>query len=424
MNGNSQILRERMRSLHNSALRAAGILLLVIQIITSHHIYGQQIWPGDVNNNGIVNGVDLLYHGVAEGKTGSQRLDDGTNWVGHPACAAWSDSFADGINYSYADANGRGKVDRHDRRTIWEENYGMTHGTVTPDFYSTGSPANDPVLQLLPKEEVVYPGDVLGFSLLLGDAQHVITDFFAITFTLSFDPAMVKEETTAPSWNPNVTSLSVQNANWPSPTTGNKLESFIQLNHQNGELEVVIMREALEVGSGHGEIASIMVIIEDVVMLEDVNTTFTVSKIKLIDDNMVSYPIAGSSETITVAANSSAYTINTTRTDQETTQGQTRNNRAVNTNDQWPVVETSTRNEDFNIRVFPNPVVNKLRIESIGKENDLAGVQLFSTTGQLLKTQQPNSSNTAEVDMTNLPKGNYFLQLTTSNGTTVKQVNK
>lgn len=413
-----------MRNLHVSALRAAGILLLVVQITTSHHIYGQQIWPGDVNNNGIVNGIDLLYHGVAEGKTGPQRLMNGTNWVGYPTSSAWSESFADGINYSYADANGKGEVERRDRRTIWEENYGMTHGTVTPDVYPLGSPASDPVLQLLPKEEVVYPGDALEFSLLLGDAQHVITDFFAITFTLSFDPAMIKEETTAPLWNPNVASLSVNNGNWPSPATGNQLESFIQLNNQNGELEVVIMRKALGVGNGHGEIASIMVVIEDVVMLEDANTTFTVSKIKMIDDNMVSYPVAGSSETVTVAANSSAYTVSTTGNDQATAQHQARNTNAGSANDQWKETEDSTVNEAISVRVFPNPVVNELRIESVGEAHELTAVELYSTTGQLLTKQQPGSSNTAQVDMTNLPKGNYFLQLTTSSGTTVKQVTK
>ncbi len=413
-----------MRNLHVTALRAAVILLLVVQIITSHHVYGQQIWPGDVNNNGIVNGIDLLYHGVAEGKTGPQRLLNGTNWVGYPASTAWGDSFADGTNYSYADANGKGTVGHRDRQTIWEENYGMTHGAVTPDSYLTGSPASDPVLQLLPKEEVVYPGDALGFSLLLGDAQQVIPDFFAITFTLSFDPAMIKDETTAPLWNPNVASLWVNNGNWPSPTTGNKLESFIQLNNQDGELEVVIMREGLEVGDGHGEIASIMVIIEDVVMLEDVNTTFTVSKIKLIDDNMVSYPVAGSSETITVAANSSAYTVSTTGNGQEAALHQSKNTSADSATGHWSETGISTANEAIGIRVFPNPVVNTVTIATSGEDNELKNVQLYSTAGQLLAKQQPSNSNTAEVDMTNLPKGNYFLHLTTSNGTTVKQVTK
>ena len=64
--------------------------------------YSQTIWPGDVNNNGIVNGVDQLYIGVAYGS----NVSDVTNvltgvLVAHekvlkyPAPAVLLDGFGD-----------------------------------------------------------------------------------------------------------------------------------------------------------------------------------------------------------------------------------------------------------------------------------------------------------------------------------------
>lgn len=409
-----------MRSLHITALRAAGMLVLVVQLLVNHQLKGQEVWPGDVNNNGIVNGIDLLYHGIAEGKTGPQRYVDGTNWEGHTVSPAWNENFADGINYSFADANGKGKVERSDRSAIWQENYGMTHGTLVPDIYTAGDAQSDPVLKLFPNEEVVYPGEALELSVHLGDAQNVVDHFFAITFTLSFDPDLIKDETTAPLWNPNVVSLTANNANWPGSTFTNKLESFIQLNNSTGELEVVIMRKSLEDGSGHGEIASIMVIIEDVVMLQDENTTFTVDKIKLIDDNMVEYPIAGSSEEITIAATSSAYVSETT--DHDETANQTRTGGADAYDQSLPTATSS--NEAIDISVYPNPVVNRVNVTTKGNNNELEAVKLYSATGQLLENQPSVSGQRAEVDMSSLPKGNYFLHLSTSNGTEVRQVTK
>lgn len=409
-----------MRSLHITALRAAGMLVLVVQLLINHQLKGQEVWPGDVNNNGIVNGIDLLYHGIAEGKTGPQRVENGTDWEGHTLSPAWNESFADGTNFSYADANGKGRVERSDRSAIWQDNYGMTHGTLVPDIYIAGDAQSDPVLELIPNEEVVYPGEALELSVHLGDAQNIIDDFFAITFTLNFDADWVKDETTAPLWNPNVVSLTPKNANWPGSTINSKLESFIQLNNTSGELEVVIMRKALEGGSGHGEIASIMVIIEDVVMLQDDNTTFTVDKIKLIDDNMVEYPIAGSSQQITIAAASSAYMSDDTGA--EETAGQARLGEGTNSDSVKPAFESE--DELTKISVYPNPVVNRVNVVTAGQNNELEAVKLYSASGQLLENQHAISGQHTEVDMSSLPKGNYFLHLSTSNGTEVRQLTK
>jgi len=43
-------------------------------------ILGAQIWPGDANNNGKADQVDMLYIGWAFGTDGSPREVMGTTW--------------------------------------------------------------------------------------------------------------------------------------------------------------------------------------------------------------------------------------------------------------------------------------------------------------------------------------------------------
>jgi hypothetical protein len=50
------------------------ISILVIILWTLPSASGQQVWPGDINNNGIVNNVDVLFWAVANDAV-EERLD-------------------------------------------------------------------------------------------------------------------------------------------------------------------------------------------------------------------------------------------------------------------------------------------------------------------------------------------------------------
>ena len=66
-----------MQSLIRNILRSfsASLCLLAFLLINSFSVSAQEIiiWPGDANNNGVVNHVDLLNVGLAYNKTGSER---------------------------------------------------------------------------------------------------------------------------------------------------------------------------------------------------------------------------------------------------------------------------------------------------------------------------------------------------------------
>ncbi len=69
--------------------KAFTLLQSLLFLLLSGTLAQAQIWPGDMNNNGVVNCVDLLYWSVANGRTGSPRTNSGTQWQAHPMPSDW-----------------------------------------------------------------------------------------------------------------------------------------------------------------------------------------------------------------------------------------------------------------------------------------------------------------------------------------------
>lgn len=415
-----------MRRYETTARRVAVTAMLLAVCCCVSSVGAQEVWPGDINANGAVNGIDLLYLGVAEGKAGPERFDQGDDWQAYTAGPQWTESFSDGTNYKLADTDGTGTVEYNDRLILWVNNYGMTQSTYVPDNYPVANSMIDPTLQLTPASTTVLPGDTLEFDLHLGDALTPISNLYGISFKLTFDEAWVKDETSAPMWDPDVVNLSVENGPWPAPTSGNELEPFLQLQNVPGQVEMVIMRELPESAGGHGQIASIMVIIEDVVMLEDVATDFVIEDIVLVDENLNTYPVAGSTATITIGANSSALVAEDNGEEtatEERTAGVETPEVTPPAVDQWTPGEIV--DEGFaQVTIFPNPVVNQLQANTGSTVDVIENMQLFAADGKLVRQQANIQASSATMDVSSLPQGNYILQLETTTGTTVKQINK
>jgi hypothetical protein len=156
-----------MMKLLTTRKQAIAKLLFALAMAFAMPAHGQQNWPGDINNNGIVNGVDLLYCGAIKGLTGGTSLQS----------MAWNNLFTESINYSRADVNGNGKVDKQDIYSLWYNKYGQTHGTLVPDVYANVTSGVYPILKLEPLTTAVLPGENIEFSLSLGDVNSPIDRF-------------------------------------------------------------------------------------------------------------------------------------------------------------------------------------------------------------------------------------------------------
>jgi len=87
---------------------------------------GPGVFPGDANNDGVVNEIDVLPLGVFWMMTGPERAD-GFEWMMHPAYA-W-----DEIAATYADCNGDSTINELDLQVIGM-NWGRTHSWGSPTF--------------------------------------------------------------------------------------------------------------------------------------------------------------------------------------------------------------------------------------------------------------------------------------------------
>lgn len=87
---------------------------------------GACVYPGDLDNNGIVDFRDLLWLGQTFGFFGPARPDQGINWREYPA-QDWNGYLPGGANFKFCDADGSGYIDLLDLKAIIV-NYLNTHG--------------------------------------------------------------------------------------------------------------------------------------------------------------------------------------------------------------------------------------------------------------------------------------------------------
>ncbi|MEO0732875.1 MAG: dockerin type I domain-containing protein, partial [Bacteroidota bacterium] len=77
------------------------------------------LWPGDVDNNGHVNGIDLLYWNHAYGAAGPVRAGASTDWVAQLMGEEWDRTYPSGHNFAYADVDGDGRVTSQDLTVLF-----------------------------------------------------------------------------------------------------------------------------------------------------------------------------------------------------------------------------------------------------------------------------------------------------------------
>ena len=106
-------------SVINSAGAAIAVQPDILEITVTCCV---TVWPGDTNNDGVVDVADVLPLGVYFAQTGPQRANAPDNtWTPQSCCPAWNPVAA-----SYADSDGNGKVNQADVFAIGL-NYGNTH---------------------------------------------------------------------------------------------------------------------------------------------------------------------------------------------------------------------------------------------------------------------------------------------------------
>lgn len=352
--------------------------LLFVQLMAA-----QNIWPGDVNDNGVVNKVDLLYIGYAYGAVGTTRTAQSSTWEAKEVPEFWGNDFPNGVNYAYADCNGDGVVDQLDANVVIN-NLNLTHDDVTflPDEFPVGIMGENPNCEFINTPPAAPVDQLFNLEIALGSADIPIADMSGFTFVVNIEPKAI---------GVNETNIKLSTNSWLDE---NASSSLLEQDRDlvNRALKVAYTKTDQVALNGEGSIAKVSFFIEtDIIDLLVIDTvTFMIDSILVLDNELNPIPIV--SDTLKLAV------------DKELT------------------VNTLQYNSTVKVEVFPNPTNGLLIVEST--KPNLEEVRLFDAFGKLVLQQDLQKQNLQTMDIRFVPNGIYFAKIKTANGIQTKKIIK
>lgn len=331
------------------------------------------VWPGDANQNGICNNVDLLWFTYANFAEGPTRNNATVSWTPQTA-EDWTNTFPDGINLKHADTDGNGIVEGTDFYS-W-----TTYSNSTNDSFTglMGSTIEGEDLYITSSDDNPNPGDTISLIINLGSEDNPIEDIVGIAFTVLLDTALFKEQITFP--------MNYDNSWMGTPFVDmnvmDKYDPFVDPLHR----EVAIVRNDNSPISGFGEIARFDIIIEDVIIGVDKDEIFEKSSLG------VSFPLE--MENIFAVTTDLEEKRITVRQDSLII------NESVDAVTK-PVSRTNT------VQIFPNPTRKQLHISATTR---IHVARLTTYFGKEMLQWQSNQL-TQLVSVSQLPSGVYLLHL-------------
>lgn len=146
---------------------------------TSHvNVLDQHVWPGDANDDHIVDNNDILYIGIAYDDTGSVRPNASVVWTSQCA-AAWDSSFVGGVNVAHGDCNGDGRVDYNDTVAV-SSNWGFSHAKTTAQRQSNYT------LTITTDKATYYQYDTIVATLSLADNNNPIPAIYGVAYDFNY----------------------------------------------------------------------------------------------------------------------------------------------------------------------------------------------------------------------------------------------
>jgi Leucine-rich repeat (LRR) protein len=324
------------------------------------------VWPGDADNNKVVDNLDLLPIGLAYGVSGPVRTGASIVWAAQPA-TAWTDTIQGGQNDEYIDCNGDGIIDANDTVAILA-NWGNIHNKR-----SGNEPwrAGAPVLSIKYSKDTVYQGDTLTTSLILGDAATPVAAIYGLAFTLHYD-ALVMDSPT----------INFRFINSLFGTAGTHITIY-KNDKKTGIIKAAVTGINKVNRSGYGNIAQLKAVI----------TTGNINGKNLKYHTNLTYL----SDITAIDIQRKPIALNTT-------------------SDSMQVGFTPTGIREISaIKLYlaPNPASQQVTIATASEMTD---IHIYDVLGQEVLHTTPSRSQRETIDVSNLTAGVYMLQVFSSSG--------
>ena len=338
------------------------------------------VWPGDANMDGEVNGEDIFPLGIYYGNHGNQRNAPSNSWNGQ-SCVSWNNGsfnwmyLQDLVDMKMADCNGDGVIDNLDLQAI-QANYGKRHTNHNNRSAMLFHSPTDPTLSVTPVTGAVNAGNDISFIVNLGSNAVPATDVYGCSFTLLFDPAKIDS------------GAAVTFTNAWFDTTGTHQIQFSHESYSEGRLELAFVKTDLISYTGNGVVATVTM-----------HTKSSASgpldiaidgNAKIFNTNMY----GGSGGNMEVFKN--MYLQGTTATIENTS-----------------AVSTVTSNTT--VSIFPNPSNGSLYIKHEKFDEPLA-LEMFNTLGERVFSKILTSAETDFVQLPEVANGLYQVSVKTIQG--------
>lgn len=338
--------------------------------------FGDCVWPGDTNFDGVVNMEDLLPLGLSMGEVGKPRPN--------ATLATWYGQYADNwvnifdptaIDLKHLDTDGDSLVTALDTTAI-SMYYSRTH-SLTPTrvpYYE-----NEIVLQ---GSIFVSPGDLIELDMVLGNSGNPAHNVYGFTFPFVYNPLLFVPESVGIEFKSN---------SW---LTYNSPVLHMTRNNQAGLLEAGYTRTSGLAASGHGEIGKIrFIVVDDIEGFresgeEGITVNFT---------GGLATGMSGSGQTYGIPVRD--FTLHIVPK---------------------PKTETPIAITADQVKVYPNPASDFLNVYLNGGF-EMEKLTLSNITGQQIFQANVAGKRTM-IDVSALENGLYFLTVRSNNGMVTKKV--
>jgi hypothetical protein len=324
------------------------------------------VWPGDSNNDGLVDMADLMLLGLTSGFTGPQRGNPTIGWYAQNALP-WNDTLPNNENMKYADCNGDGISNDDDTLAIIQ-NYTFTH-PINP--FKAGAAEGTPVFLGVDEVEL-SDNNRVSIPVYFGDELSQVKDFYGMMFRIAYQNEWIKESTLQ---------LDFTDA-WIYSGNGKGLD--LQMKHAGLPLVDIGITKTDHLNiSGFGHLATLSFELlnnfEDL-PAEGISITFNVHDLSAHSRAVEEIPVMGGEFTIEVNASTTA-------------------------------VDALTPGAE--IMLWPNPV--KSNILNLRSDAEIEFVQVLDITGKRLIEMNINDRQ-AILNVQQLMAGTYIANIIHTNG--------
>lgn len=362
----SYILRDKTEAV-------LDVYVQVQDVVQTCNLEEDRVWPGDVNNNGRVDMIDLLHLGASIGEVGFQRPESGIDWFSKSG-KDWNRKL-NGIDLKFSDSDGDGYITDQDLLAI-DRNYTFAHDLV-PEILPI---PKDLPLFIEPVQAVLDSGDMAEINIVLGKESTPALDINGFLFTLDFNSGLVDN---------NTVFVNFDNYSWLTQGA-----SSVQLakGPRPGSIDAGISRTRGQTISGHGVVVKIGFVVR-----ENVQGFKSDEEIPMYL-NLHNVFLPGPAGQLYQLPDAQAFIKIKTKANKD---------RPLTNND---------------LVVFPNPAQEEINLHLNGYYNQLQTIRLFNLAGQMVRELDAPAAKQEKLYLKGLEAGLYVLQVKTAKGLINKKV--